>query len=483
MLIGQGERDDEHEAGKGSLHGHCFLPYSEEPAENWLTIAQIRKCHPITGHLLDWKGNLLDPAHASLRGARARTPWLERYPAMQRNPQTPWLTDRWATSRHNFDPAIAVPPHPVLLHDLTIRDGEECADLAFTTADKIRIAAALARLGITRTEVFLTVPGWAEVVRGLLAANLGMELWVTWQPGRVERALDLGARHVMVWYRIGEVYQEHVSRRARAALMDDMLAAVTAAKAAGTTVNLFLPESTRATLEHITAAAQAAEQAGADAVTVVDSQGVARPAAMRYLVSHLKQVTGLEVEVHCHNDFGLAVANVLGGYEGGADVLQVSVNGIGYRAGNAAMEAVALALEALYGVDTGLRLDLLPEVCRLVEEISGLPNGYFKPVVGAGAFRYEQWGATAALEAGGVRPYAFPFAPEVVGRKAELVIGKWSDTGAVLQKLAEYGLKATPEQVDHILLRSQRAGAAHHRPLQDAEFLAICYDEGVTPAE
>jgi 2-isopropylmalate synthase len=299
----------------------------------------------------------------------------------------------------------------------------------------------------------------------------------------VERALELGVKHVMVWYRIGEAFQQHVPKRSRHELFDEMLRSVEAARAAGVTVNLFLPESTRATLEHITAAAQAAERAGASAVTVVDSQGVARPAAMTYLVRHLKTVTDLEVEVHCHNDFGLAVANVLGGYEGGADVLQVSVNGIGYRAGNAAMEAAIMALEVLYGVDTGVRLDLLPEVCRLVEEISGLPNGYFKPIVGQGAFRYEQWSATAAFTAGGARPYAFPFEPEVVGRVPELVIGKWSDTGAVTQKLAEYGLTATPEQVSRILLRSQRAGAAHHRPLRDDEFLAICLDEGATNRE
>ena len=402
---------------------------------------------------------------------------------IKRNPAQPWLTSRWAASLHNFDSAIAVPARPVALHDLTLRDGEECADLAFTTADKIQIAETLARLGIKRTEVFLTVPGWTEVVRALISRNLGMDLWVTWQPGRVERALELGVKHVMVWYRIGETYQQHVSKGNRDELFDQMVQSVEAARAAGTTVNLFLPESTRATLEHITAAAQAAEKAGASAVTVVDSQGVARPAAMTYLVRHLKQVTNLEVEVHCHNDFGLAVANVLGGYEGGADVLQVSVNGIGYRAGNAAMEAAVMALEVLYGVDTGIRLDLLPEVCRLVEERSGLSNGYFKAIVGEGAFRYENWGATAAFIEGGERPYAFPFEPEVVGRVPELVVGKWSDTGAVTQKLAEYGMSATPEQVDRILLRSQRAGTAHHRPLRDAEFLEICLAEGASHNE
>lgn len=394
-----------------------------------------------------------------------------------------WHRPRWAASRHNFAPEIAVPPRRVALHDLTLRDGEEAADLAFTTADKVRIAESLARLGIKRTEIFLTVPGWQEVIRAILARNLGMDLWVTWQPGRVKAALDLGVRHTMVWYRIGEVFQHHVSARSQDELMDEMLSSVRAAREAGTTVNLFLPESTRASLEHITLAAQMAEREGASAITVVDSQGVARPAAMAYLVRHLKKVTDLKVEVHCHNDFGLAVANVLGGYDGGADVLQVSINGIGYRAGNASMESVIMALEVLYGVDTGIRLDLLPEVCRMVEQISGLANGYFKPIVGEGAFRFEQWSAAAALAAGGMRPYAFPFEPEVVGRTPELMIGKWSDTGAVIQKLAEYGLQAAPDQLDRILTRSRRLGAAHHRPLHDDEFLAIAEAEGASDRE
>jgi hypothetical protein len=104
----------------------------------------------------------------------------------------PWLTDHWAASQHNFDPAIAVPAHPVVLHDITVRDGEESADLAFSVEDKVRIAEALARVGVRRMEVFLTVPGWLETVRQLMGRRLDMSLYVTWHPGRVERALDLG---------------------------------------------------------------------------------------------------------------------------------------------------------------------------------------------------------------------------------------------------------------------------------------------------
>lgn len=385
----------------------------------------------------------------------------------------PWLAQQWAASQHNFAPEIAVPARLVAIHDITVRDGEEAADLAFNVEDKVRIAEALVRLGVRRMEVFLTVPGWLEAVRAILARKLPLDLYVTWHPGRVEQAIEAGARHVMVWYRIGEVYQKYVSQRDQGVLFDEMLGSVRAARAAGAEVNLFLPESTRASLEHIVDAARAAEAEGASAVTIVDSQGVARPAAIRYLVECLRASTGLGVEVHCHNDFGLAVANVLAAYEGGATALHVAVNAVGYRAGNAALEEVVMALRVLYGVDLGLRLDLLPELSRLVESITGLPNGYFKPVVGLGAFSYEQWSATAALEAAGARPYAFPFEPEVVGRSPRLVIGKWSDTGAVERKLAELGLSARPARVATLLEECQRLGLAKHRPLTDAEFLEV----------
>jgi isopropylmalate/homocitrate/citramalate synthase len=402
---------------------------------------------------------------------------------MKHDPKQPWLAEHWAASQHNFGPEIAIPPRAVAIHDITVRDGEECADLAFNVEDKVRVAEMLARLGVKRMEFFLTVPGWLEALRAIMGRGLGLDLYVTWQPGRVERALELGIRHIMVWYRIGEVYQQHVSRRSREELMDEMRQSVHAAKEAGAVVNLFLPESTRATMEHILAAARAAEQEGASSVTVVDSQGVARPAAITYLVRSLKQNTHLGVEVHCHNDFGLAVANVLAAYEGGGDALHVAANAVGYRAGNAALEEVVMALEVLYGVDTGLKLDLLPELSRLVEDITGLPSSMLKPIVGQGAFDYEQWGATAALTAGGARPYAFPFEPEAIGRSPRLMIGKWSDVGAVAKKLAEYGLAAQPEQLSRILLASQRAGVAQHRPLRDDEFLAIAQAEGVQPAE
>ena len=354
---------------------------------------------------------------------------------------------RAGCQRAQFQRGNPQPRHKVTLHDLTIRDGEESADLAFTTADKLKIADALARLGIKRTEVFLTVPGWHEVVRGIMAANLGLDLWVTWMRGKVEKALDLGVRHVMIWHGAGEGPQKYIARQSRPQLIDQLAAKIETAKAAGCKVNVFMPESTRSDVAHLLDVARMAEEQGADAITIVDSQGVMRPAAMTWLVRQIKKRQSSRSRSTATTISALPSPTFSAGYEGGADVLQVSINGIGYRAGNASMESVAMALEVLYGVPTGLRLDALPEVCALVTRLSGIPANYYQPIVGKGAFRYEQWGAIAAYSEAGVRPWAFPFEPELVGRKPELVIGKWSDAGAVIQKLAEYGLTATPEQV------------------------------------
>jgi isopropylmalate/homocitrate/citramalate synthase len=389
-----------------------------------------------------------------------------------------WIGPHWSVSPHNYDPEIRVSARPVALHDITLRDGEECADVSLGVEDKVMIAEALCEVGIRRIEFFLTVPGWQELLRQLASRRLPADLYVTWRPGRVEKALEMGARHVMVWFRASDQYQQHVLKRERKALLDETLQAIRHAKAAGAHVNLFLPEATRTTLEQLREVLQASAREGADAATLVDSLSIARPAAIAFLVRKMREWVSLPIEVHCHNDFGLATASVLAAYEAGAEAIHTAVNGLGYRAGNSALDEVAVSLQALYGVETGIALERLPWLSALVERITGRMNGYFKPVVGAGAFRYEQWGATAALEAAGLRSGAFPFEPELVGRKASYIIGKWSDLAAVERRLAELGMTATAEQAQAIFRRATTAALARRRPLTDGEFLEAAAAEG-----
>ena len=378
---------------------------------------------------------------------------------------------------------MAVPPRPVALHDITVRDGEECADVAYTTQDKVRFAEALASVGVRRMELFLTVPGWIEAVREVMArvrSGLPLELYVTWDATKTPRVLDLGVGHVMVWYRCSDVYQRHVLGRDRAALLDETLAEVRAAKETGAHVNFFMPESSRLQLDVLRDTVQVAEQAGADAFTFVDSLSICHPSAVRYVVSQMRSWTQKGIEAHCHNDYGLATACGLAAYEGGADAIHCSVNGVGYRAGGSALEEVAVSLEALYGVPTGVQLERLRWLSETVAEITGIPIAYFKGVTGTGGTRVEQWGATSKLIAAGERRSAFAFEPEMVGRLPEVFVGKWSDTAAVEKNLAELGLTASAEQLTHILNRCRQAGLARKRPLIDAELVAFALEHGAS---
>jgi isopropylmalate/homocitrate/citramalate synthase len=392
-----------------------------------------------------------------------------------------WVGPHWSVSPHNFNPAVAITPRPVALHDITVRDGEECADVAYTVDDKVRFAEALASVGVRRMELFLTVPGWFESVQEVMArvsAGLPIDLYVTWDGAKTPLVLDLGVSHVMVWYRCSEVYQRHVLGRPRQALLDEALAGVRAAKAAGAHVNLFMPESSRLELDVLQNTVKAAEDAGADAFTFVDSLSICHPSAVRFIVSQMKSWTQKLVEVHCHNDYGLATACALAAYEGGADALHCSANGIGYRAGGSSLEELALGLEALYGVRTGVRLDQLQRLSEVAAEISGIPIAYFKGVTGRGGTRVEQWNATSKLIAAGERRSAFAFEPEAVGRRPEVLVGKWSDAAAVQKKLAQIGLSASAAQLTEVLERCRQRGLTLKRPLNDSELLEIALAAG-----
>jgi len=214
---------------------------------------------------------------------------------MELNSHEPWRKAHWHCSPHNFDPSLQVPPHPVALHDITVRDGEECADVAFTVDDKVRIAEALALVGIRRMELFLTVPGWLEAVRAILRRKLPLDLYVTWHPGRVERVLDLGVRHIMVWYRIADEHQRYDLRRSRKELLDQAAEQIEAARKAGCMANLFIVEGSRAPLDQLKEAVLIGKQAGASAVTVV-----ARP--NRAL---LRASTRASVRLSCSGDSSL----------------------------------------------------------------------------------------------------------------------------------------------------------------------------------
>jgi len=208
-----------------------------------------------------------------------------------------------------------------------------------------------------------------------------------------------------------------------------------------------------------------------DRVRVVDTVGSCLPQAIQYMVRWMARVTQLPVEIHCHDDFGLATANTLAGIAAGASVASTTVNGMGERSGGAPTEEVAWALKLLFGLELGLKYEKLYNLSGLLQEMSGVKLPPHKAIVGENAFGQE-----AGLVVSGWREMVFtaePYLPELVGQKHKLILGKKSGKDSIEVKLKELGREANKEQLEEILLRVKRQAEGTKRPVSDSDFKKI----------
>mgnify|MGYP006279149077 CR=1 FL=1 len=236
---------------------------------------------------------------------------------------------------------------------------------------------------------------------------------------------------------------------------------------------MFSPmDATRTDFDYLVDVVKEAEDAGADIVNIPDTVGVIRPTAMGRLIAALRDEVDVPLDVHTHDDFGLAAANALAGFENGATQCQVSVNGIGERAGNAALEEVVMALESIYDVDTGIDTTGIYELSKLVERLSGIPLPQNKPVVGSNAFSHE-----SGIHAAGVIEDSSTFepgimTPEMVGHQRRLVMGKHTGTHSVREVLEDAGYEPEDDEVKEITKRIKSMGGKGKR-ITDADVFAI----------
>jgi 2-isopropylmalate synthase len=208
---------------------------------------------------------------------------------------------------------------------------------------------------------------------------------------------------------------------------------------------------------------EAVTEAGTDWINLPDTVGIATPRRFYDMVENVVSHTDANVDVHTHDDFGLASANALSGYEAGAAQAQVSVNGIGERAGNAAYEEVVMALESLYDVDTGIDTTRITELAKVIEEKSNIQIPANKPVVGTNAFSHE-----SGIHAAGVIENADTFepgvmTPEMVGATRELVLGKHTGTHSVRERLEDAGFEPTDAEVREVTRMVKDRGAADEK--------------------
>jgi isopropylmalate/homocitrate/citramalate synthase len=374
--------------------------------------------------------------------------------------------------------ARALEPQPrvtVGLYDTTLRDGEQTVGVVLDPEQKVEIAKALSAAGVDRIEAgFPRVSeDDARAISLILDAGLDAEIWGFSRAVRadVEALVELGLRASVIESPIsdGKLAALGVSQ---ATMLERIRAAVSFAVQEGIRVAFFGVDSSRADIEFVRHAYESAVEAGAQEVVVVDTLGIATPEAAAYLVAEVVERLDGEVPVHWHghDDFGLATAAAVAAVQAGATWVQGTVNGMGERAGNADLVEVALALEALYGIPTRLRLEQARALGSVVQQLSGTQLAPWKAVTGDNLFTRESGAVAAQFH----DPQAIePYSSELVGATRGIVLGKKSGLDSIRIKVAELGLDVPEERFPVILDAVKRAGTKKRGLVTDGEFKRI----------
>jgi isopropylmalate/homocitrate/citramalate synthase len=371
--------------------------------------------------------------------------------------------------------AKALEPQPratIGLYDTTLRDGEQTVGVVLSPDDKLEIARALDAAGVDRIEAgFPRVSAEdAKAISLILEAGLEAEIWGFSRAvgGDVAALVELGLKASVIESPVsdGKLAALGVSR---AAMLERIRSAVTLASKQGITVAFFGVDASRADLEFAKEAYEAAVEAGASEVVVVDTLGIATPEAAAFLVEEIAERLdyGVPVHWHGHDDFGLATAAAVAAVQAGATWIHGTVNGMGERAGNADLIEIALALEALYGIPTRLRLNRARELSQLVQHLSGTPLAPWKPVTGENLFTRESGAVASQFHD---PPAIEPYSSELVGAERGIVLGKKSGLDSIRIKLEQLGLDAPQEQHAELLDLVKKAGTKKRGLVTDVEF-------------
>lgn len=384
----------------------------------------------------------------------------------------------WPSPFNKASGAQISPERRILISDCTLRDGEQQAGVVLDRGAKTAIARALADLGIYEIEAGTVASSEEDRLAIAEMCQLGLRSKISALCRGIntdmDQAADLGVWGARLSFPISPLERKYKLKGiSDNEYLKRTLDLCEYGRSKGLNV-IFSPyDTTRAELPFLRRLVAELQQAGTvDRLRIVDTTGCALPQAITYIITQIRDVAPrLPLEIHCHNDFGLACANTLAGIAAGADYASTTINGLGERSGNAATEEVAMALEVLYGTSTGLDLNKLTEVSRLVAELSGVRTQVNKAVVGESAFRHESGMVVAGLLQDPFTAEAYE--PELVGQRRQILLGKKSGLVSIAYKVKEMGLAVPEERFPEMLARVKQTAVDKHRALTDMEFKAL----------
>jgi homocitrate synthase NifV len=375
-------------------------------------------------------------------------------------------------------------PTVVVVNDTTLRDGEQTAGVAFTAEERIAIARALAAAGVSEMEVGIPVMGREERenIRAIAALGLPASLmvWSRMHDADLGAAAGCGAQIVNLSIPVSDIQIRHKLGRERDWVLDTIGHYVRRALDLGLDVCVGGEDASRADPDFLLRVVEAAERAGARRFRFADTLGLLDPFTTFKRISALHEASDLELEMHAHNDLGLATANTLAAVLAGASHINTTVNGLGERAGNAALEESVTAMHHLYNLETGIDSRHFPEISRLVAVASGRPVPVNKSIVGDAVFTHE-----SGIHVDGLLKNPLNYqglAPEDVGRTHTLVLGKHSGSRAVIQAYAGLGIVLSEFEAKAMLARI-REHAVSTKQTPDSADLKRFYLEALPRAQ
>ena len=387
---------------------------------------------------------------------------------------------KYWVSPYNFEPEVRKSmnlPEKVEIHDATLRDGEQTPGVVFSVDDKVAIAQKLSEVGVERIEAGMPAvsPQDEQAIKEITKLKLNSKIYTFARAMKadIDMALACGADGVIIEVPIG--YPKLVTQFGWTweNVLERSAPVINYAKENGLHAVFFPYDTTRARPEDLENLCKGImNESPPDSIGIVDTMGCATPEAIKYMVKWVNGMTGLPIEIHTHNDFGMGVATEIAAVTAGAVCVHSSGNGLGERTGNAALEELMISLDLLYGYETGYDFAKLPELGALLSKCANVPIARNKPLLGDGNFTRESGiGIQYVMHDPLVM---FGTHPAFTGREGEVVLGKKSGKASIDYKLNQLGLgEANDEQNAKILDLVKQAGIKKRDILSDDEFKSI----------
>lgn len=366
----------------------------------------------------------------------------------------------------------------VRIFDTTLRDGEQTPGISITPGQKVQIAVKLDELGVDAIEAGFPIVslGETEAIKTITKIGLNAEIYGLARAVQtdIDAAINCDLKYVHIFIATSDIHMQYKLKMNQEQVREKAVWAVDYAKKHGMQVEFSAEDATRSDRKFVREIFKAVAAAGADRLDIPDTVGYATPQYISQLVKDVVEATiKVPVSMHCHDDFGLAVANTISGINAGASSAHVTINGLGERAGNASLEEFVMALQCLYNRRHNIKTELLYETSKFISNVMGIIVQPNKAIIGENAFGHE-----SGIHTHGIinNPLTYePISPELVGRKRWLQAGKHAGAHGIKAMLEDFGIEPTNEQL-HEIVEKQKNLADKGKAITTAELLSIAGD-------